>query len=66
MNKGFKCTVKLYFSKTRNQHYFRYLLPSEKVGTKINSKSKEVPIYKHVFLRPDEYVPLSWYNSQLQ
>ena len=66
MNKGFNCTVKLYFSKKRNQHYFRYLLPSERVGTKINSNGKEVPIYKHVFLRPDEYVSLSWYNSQHQ
>ena len=30
----------------------------------INSKGKEVPTYKKIFLRPDEYLPLSWYNSQ--
>lgn len=62
--KGFDCTVKLYFKKERGQHFFRYELPAEKTGTKINSKGKEVPTYKKIFLRPDEYLPLSWYNSQ--
>ena len=66
MKKGFNCTVKLYFNKKRNQHYFRYQLPSERIGTRINNKGIEVPTYKNVFLRPDEYVPLSWYNSQRQ
>ena len=66
MKKGFNCTVKLYFNKKRNQHYFRYQLPSERIGTRINNKGAEVPTYKNVFLRSDEYVPLSWYNSQRQ
>ena len=64
--KGFDCTVKLYFKKERGQHFFRYELPAEKTGTKTNSKGKEVPTYKKNFLRPDEYLPLSWYNSQRQ
>ena len=63
---GFKCTVKLYYKKERGQHYFRYELPAEKTGIRINSKGKEVPTYKKIFLRPDEYLPLSWYNSQRQ
>ena len=64
--KGFDCTVKLYFKKERGQHFFRYELPAEKTGTKTNSKGKEVPTYKKNFVRPDEYLPLSWYNSQRQ
>ena len=62
--KGFNCTVKLYYKKERGQHFFRYELPAEKTGTKINSRGKEVQTYKKIFLRPDEYLPLSWYNSQ--
>lgn len=64
--KGFNCTVKLYYKKERGQHFFRYELPAEKTGTKINSRGKEVQTYKKIFLRPDEYLPLSWYNSQRQ
>lgn len=66
MKKGFNCTVKLYFNKTRNQHYFRYLLPSKPNGTYINSKGEVKPKYDTVYLRSTEYVPKNFYNSQRQ